>query len=104
MESLAADTIRTVFALNEIESRFKITDMNYLVLATDYDGTIADEGTVHRTTIEALERFVGSGRKLILVTGRELTDLHAVFNRVDLFERIVAENGAVIYDPTTRKA
>ena len=37
------------------------------------------------------------------MTGRELPDLEAVFGRLDLFERIVAENGAVLYNPATRE-
>jgi hydroxymethylpyrimidine pyrophosphatase-like HAD family hydrolase len=49
--------------------------MHYLALATDYDGTIADDGVVDKPTLTALERLGGSARRLILVTGRELTDL-----------------------------
>ena len=37
-----------------------------------------------------------------MVTGRELTDLFNTFEHPDLFERIVAENGAVLYDPATQ--
>jgi HAD superfamily hydrolase (TIGR01484 family) len=44
-----------------------------------------------------------SGRKLILVTGRELDDLIRVFPHLDLFDRVVAENGALIYRPGTRE-
>jgi hydroxymethylpyrimidine pyrophosphatase-like HAD family hydrolase len=47
--------------------------------------------------VEALERFCETGRKLLLVTGRELPDLMRVFPRFDLFDRIVAENGALLY-------
>lgn len=77
--------------------------MRYIALATDYDGTLAHDGVVGEETIQALERFRQSGRKLILVTGRELDDLMSVFPRCDLFERIVAENGAVLYTPQTRE-
>jgi HAD superfamily hydrolase (TIGR01484 family) len=76
--------------------------MRYLALASDYDGTLAQDGVVSDATIRAIERFLHSGRRLILVTGRELQDLRAVFPRIDLCERVVAENGAVIYDPATR--
>lgn len=44
--------------------------MRYLALASDYDGTLAHPGAVDAETIEALERFVHSGRKIIFVTGR----------------------------------
>lgn len=77
--------------------------MHYFVLATDYDGTLATDGQVRDETIAALERFRDSGRKLIMVTGRELDDLLRVFPKVDLFDCIVAENGALLYWPATRQ-
>ena len=77
--------------------------MRYLALCTDYDGTIAHHGRVDAPTIAALEALRDSGRKLVLVTGREIEDLEKVFERLDLFERIVAENGALIYRPATRE-
>jgi HAD superfamily hydrolase (TIGR01484 family) len=77
--------------------------MRYLVLATDYDGTIAAHGAVSASTVEALERARASGRKLVLVTGRELEDLFSVFPQYALFDRIVAENGALLYRPDTRE-
>jgi len=76
--------------------------MRYLALATDYDGTLAHDGQVDTSTIEALERLQRSRRKLILVTGRELPELLTVFPRVELFDSIVAENGALLFDPRTR--
>lgn len=77
--------------------------MRYLTLASDYDGTLARDGVVDEQTVEALDRLIASGRKLILVTGRELADLQSVFTRLDLFARVVAENGAVLYNPATRE-
>lgn len=77
--------------------------MRYLALASDYDGTLAHDGAVDEATEQALERLVRSVRKLILVTGRELEDLRSVFPRLDLCERVVAENGAVLYNPATRE-
>jgi hydroxymethylpyrimidine pyrophosphatase-like HAD family hydrolase len=44
--------------------------MKYLVLATDYDGTIAHDGVVEPDTVTALERLRASSRPLILVIGR----------------------------------
>ncbi len=77
--------------------------MRCLALATDYDGTLATHGLVDAATTAALERFVASGRKLLLVTGRELPDLIAIFPRLDLFHRVVAENGALLYRPASRQ-
>src|SRR5579883_1156192 len=77
--------------------------MRYHALACDYDGTIAWDSRVSDLTIQALEEVRKSGRKVILVTGRELDDLFEVFPRVELFDRIVAENGALLYRPETRE-
>jgi HAD superfamily hydrolase (TIGR01484 family) len=76
--------------------------MRYLALATDYDGTLATDGRVANTTIDALEALRKTGRRLFLVTGRELPDLKQVFNRLDLFDCVVAENGALLYSPATQ--
>src|SRR5437870_4009150 len=77
--------------------------MRYHALACDYDGTIAWDGEVSEDTILALQEVRKSGRKLMLVTGRELDDLISVFPRVDLFDRVVAENGALLYRPATKE-
>jgi hydroxymethylpyrimidine pyrophosphatase-like HAD family hydrolase len=77
--------------------------MRYFALATDYDGTLAHDGVVSSATITALERLRATGRKLILVTGRELADLLRAFPQIELFDRVVAENGALIYMPATRE-
>jgi hypothetical protein len=66
----------------------------FVALAVDYDGTLAREGRVDAATIGALEKIRKSGRKLILVTGRELTDLQRVFPEIEIFDLVVAENGA----------
>jgi hydroxymethylpyrimidine pyrophosphatase-like HAD family hydrolase len=77
--------------------------MRYLVLACDYDGTLATHGRVDHDTLAALERLLESGRKLVLVTGRELDDLKAIFPELHLFERVVAENGALLYRPNSKE-
>ena len=78
--------------------------MRYLVLAADFDGTIAREGKVAPATVAALERLAATGRKLVLVTGRELDELLAIFPEIGVFHRVVAENGALLYNPATRAA
>jgi HAD superfamily hydrolase (TIGR01484 family) len=78
--------------------------VRYVALATDYDGTIATDGVVPDDVIETIERVRDSGRRTILVTGRELEDLRHAFDRLDVFDRVVAENGAVLFDPATRDA
>jgi hydroxymethylpyrimidine pyrophosphatase-like HAD family hydrolase len=76
--------------------------MRYLALATDYDGTLAHDGVVDQPTLDALKRARDAGLKLIMVTGRDLPDLQRVFPPLDHFDRIVAENGAMIYNPATQ--
>lgn len=73
--------------------------MQYQALATDYDGTLAHDGHVDPLTIDALHRLRTSGRKVILVTGRELPELKAAFPDIGLCDVVVAENGALLYWP-----
>src|SRR5437588_306294 len=77
--------------------------MRYLALCCDYDGTLAHDGRVDQATLAGLERLLASGRRLVLVTGRELPDLQAIFPHLDLFARVVAENGALLYRPSSRE-
>ena len=78
--------------------------MRFHVLAADYDGTLAHHGRIDDATWAALRRLRESGRKLVMVTGRELDDLLGILPHPDLFDRIVAENGGVVYDPVTKEA
>lgn len=78
--------------------------MKFLCLATDYDGTLAQHGDVEDSTIEALRELKGAGRRLVLVTGRELPDLFKVCHFTGMFDRIVAENGALLYHPADQSS
>jgi HAD superfamily hydrolase (TIGR01484 family) len=75
--------------------------MRYFCLISDYDGTLAHDGQVLPSTLEALKRVKASGRKLVLATGRELPDLLRVFPETSLFDLAVVENGALLYNPAT---
>ena len=77
--------------------------MYFLALATDYDGTIAHHGRVDAETVAAMRSLRESGRRLILVTGRELPDLKRVCPELDMFDRVVAENGALLFNPATEE-
>lgn len=77
--------------------------MQYLALATDYDGTLARHGRVNDVTLDALRRVRSSGRKLIMVTGRELPDLASAFPHFEFFDLLVAENGALLYWPAEQR-
>jgi haloacid dehalogenase-like hydrolase len=74
----------------------------YAALATDYDGTIAHDGVVDEPTRAALERLKAAQRRLILVTGREMPGLERVLPDLERFDGIVAEDGALLVDPTSR--
>jgi hydroxymethylpyrimidine pyrophosphatase-like HAD family hydrolase len=73
--------------------------MLFQALALDYDGTIAAHDRLSDGVAAALERARRSGLKLILVTGRTFFELTRVCARLDLFDAVVAENGAVLHYP-----
>ena len=75
--------------------------MRYAAFAIDYDGTLAREGSVDPEVLEQLDRVRASGRRLVLVTGRELEELLAIFPGIDRFDLVVAENGALLYRPAS---
>lgn len=73
--------------------------MKWLALATDFDGTIATEGVVPPATIQALARARQCGLVTLLVTGRALGDFAQLDFDLKWFNLVVAENGAVLFDP-----
>lgn len=83
--------------------RTEMLSMKWQALATDFDGTIATDGVVDEPTKNALLQFQSQGAKTLLVTGRELPEFQAMDIFLPMFDLVVAENGAVIYDPKTGK-
>jgi len=77
--------------------------MRYFAHACDFDGTLAHQGSVSPSTGEALKRLKESGRRVILATGRQLDELLRIFPETAIFDRIVADNGAVLYSPANRE-
>jgi HAD superfamily hydrolase (TIGR01484 family) len=77
--------------------------MRYRALVCDFDGTLAEAGAVPASTIGALESLAASGRKIVMATGRILEEVLALLPQPELFDRIVAENGAVVYHPQKRR-
>jgi hydroxymethylpyrimidine pyrophosphatase-like HAD family hydrolase len=76
--------------------------VRYHALAADYDGTLAHHGLIDDQTWASLRKLRESGRKLIMVTGRELDELLGLLQHPEMFDRIVAENGAVLYCPANK--
>ncbi len=73
--------------------------MRYTVLAADFDGTLAHDSRVADATLQSIKELRKSGRKTVMVTGRIVPSLKQAFPHLDLFDLVVAENGAVIYEP-----
>lgn len=71
----------------------------FRAVAVDFDGTLAD-GSVAPDTLRALGEARARGIRLVLVTGRIMEELRAVFPEVqDHVDAVVAENGALIVTP-----
>jgi hydroxymethylpyrimidine pyrophosphatase-like HAD family hydrolase len=75
--------------------------MRYIALAVDFDGTIAHDSLCPPHVVDGLKRLKATGRKLLLVTGRELPELLSIFPDIGIFDRVVAENGALMYRPAS---
>lgn len=66
-------------------------------VAIDFDGTLAQHDRADPEALAALAEFRESGGCVVLVTGRILSELHAVFPDVDGYvDAVVGENGGVI--------
>ena len=67
------------------------------VIAFDFDGTLSDDARPASDTLDALDRIRERGIRVVLVTGRILSELEAVFADVaGHFDAMVLENGAVV--------
>lgn len=75
--------------------------MHISVIATDFDGTISAGDRLAPDAGRALRRWREAGRFTVLVSGRPFEFLHDLQDREQVFDLIVAENGAVLYDPQT---
>ena len=70
----------------------------FRVVAVDFDGTLAD-GPVAPGTLAVLAEARARQVRVILVTGRIMSELRTVFPQVDDYvDAVVAENGAVLAD------
>jgi hydroxymethylpyrimidine pyrophosphatase-like HAD family hydrolase len=72
------------------------------VLALDFDGTIAVNDRIDAKVEAAIQEARRGGLLAVLVTGRILSELEALFRGPACFDAIVAENGAVLKLPDFR--
>ncbi len=100
-EAITAEAARTHF--RSAGSPGIVQPMRCQVLACDYDGTLASDGRIAPETMRALGRVRDSGRRIVLVTGRQLDDLLGACPGIDFFDWVVAENGAVLYEPRGKR-
>jgi hydroxymethylpyrimidine pyrophosphatase-like HAD family hydrolase len=69
----------------------------FRALAIDFDGTLAESGLTRSDVLDAVRETRVAGRRVVLATGRILSELYTVLPDADEhFDAIVAENGAVI--------
>lgn len=73
--------------------------MKFLVLALDFDGTIAQNDVLDPDVRKAIGELRAQGIVVALVTGRILEDLRRVAGDLHFVDAVVAENGAVIEFP-----
>jgi hydroxymethylpyrimidine pyrophosphatase-like HAD family hydrolase len=73
--------------------------MKFGVLALDYDGTIARDGVLDSAVRAAISEVRARGIRVVIVTGRILSELEQVAGGLHFVDAVVAENGAVLWFP-----
>jgi len=73
--------------------------MKFLVLALDFDGTIAQQDVLDPEVRKAISELRRRGIVVIIVTGRIISDLRRVCGDLHFVDAVVAENGAFIEFP-----
>ncbi len=69
----------------------------FRAVAVDFDGTLTTGGRPEPDTLAALDEARAAGRRVVIVTGRILEELLAVFpDAGEHADAVVAENGAVL--------
>ena len=70
--------------------------MKFSVLALDFDGTIARDGSLDPDVRSAIAEVRSRGIAVVLVTGRILEELMQMTGGLGFVDAVVAENGAVL--------
>jgi len=99
-EQVSATQLQSTAAmLAQITGLVKRKTAHLVLLACDFDGTLAENGQVAPETWDALREARLGGLTTILVTGRVLNSFVSDLPCTDICEAIVAENGAILYYP-----
>ena len=74
-----------------------------LLLCSDFDGTLAHEGTVSSANADAIRRFQEGGGRFTLATGRYPSILEEVKDTFSCNAPLISMNGAILYDTQADK-
>lgn len=70
-----------------------------LILASDYDGTLKQNGTVSKEDIDAIRKFQSAGNKFGIITGRAVMSIRGELEKYNVpIDFLVSGNGAIIVD------
>lgn len=76
-----------------------MTQDNYKVIFTDIDGTLLNsDHRISERTVEALRKWMESGRELVLASSRGVSGIEPIIRRYDLGCAMIALGGSVIKD------
>ena len=75
--------------------------MRIRVVASDFDDTLAREGQIDPAALDRIRGARSTGLRVVIVTGRRMSELLEVFAEIDEVDFVVAENGGYAYSPQT---
>jgi Cof subfamily protein (haloacid dehalogenase superfamily) len=73
------------------------------LLACDVDGTLVENGNINPKNIEKIEYFMSEGGFFSIATGRSVTAISSVTEKLKNFSPSVVANGSMIYDYVNQK-
>ncbi len=73
------------------------------LLVSDIDGTLAEQRYINPANITAINRFVADGGQVLLATGRSPQSSVPVAKKLGCSAKLIANNGAVVYDTALGK-
>lgn len=77
---------------------------NYQLIVSDFDGTLGNQDkVVSQKVILSVKKWIKSGKKFSLATGRQHLMITDVIEKLELVDPIVTRGGAEIVEPKTGK-